>query len=153
MLYALSLPSTRTRRNTGCVMLLVWLFAMASRAVNVCLLEPPGVQDHASPLPQLSAADTTAGMSEVTAEGLTHDHDDADSGPIKASCLKACDEGCHALLKHPSSFDWAQPGLAPLVAAVWAAAAHLAPAFGQAHDFQLPERGPLIRVRFSRLLL
>ena len=103
-----SLPNTRTRRNTACAMLFVWLFALAS-------------------------------------------------GLAKESCLKACGDGSQTLLKHASSVDLADPELASFVAAAWAAAwgaeVHVAPAPGRAHDFRLPERGPPIRVLFSRLAL
>ena len=156
-----SLPNRRTRRNTACAMLFVWLFALASGVANACLLEPHGVHDHGSPLSHLSASGTTPGLAGNHAQGLAHDDGNSDSGPgsehgpapAKESCLKACDEGSQSLLKHAYSFDFADPGLAPLMAAAWAAEVHLAPASGRPHDFRLPERGPPIRVLFSRLAL
>ncbi|MEP6876932.1 MAG: hypothetical protein ABI887_21440 [Burkholderiales bacterium] len=148
-----SLPNIRTRRNTACAMLFVWLFALASGVANACLLEPHGVHDHGSPLSHPSASGTTLGMAGDHAQGLAHDDGASDPGPTKESCLKACDEGSQSLLKHAYSFDFADPGLAPLVAAAWAAEVHLAPASGRLHDFRLPERGPPIRVLFSRLAL
>ena len=48
-----SLPNSRTRRNTACAMLFVWLFALASGVANACLLEPRGVHDHGSRLSHL----------------------------------------------------------------------------------------------------
>ena len=160
-----SLPSSRTRRNTACAMLFVWLFALASGVVNACLLEPHGVHDHGSPLSHLFASGTTPGWAGDLAQSLAHDDGDFDPGPgpgprpapgpgpAKESCLKACDEGSQSLLKHAYGFDFADPGLAPFVAAAWAAEVHLAPALGRPHDFRLPERGPPIRVLFSRLAL
>ena len=152
-----SLPNSRTRRNTACAMLFVWLFALASGVANACLLEPHGAHDHGSPLSHLSASGTTLGLAGDHAQGFAHDDGDSDPGPgpapAKESCLKACDDGSHSLLKQAYSFDLADPGLAPLVAAAWAAEVHLAPASGRPHDFQLPERGPPVRVRFSRLAL
>ena len=148
-----SLPNTRSRRNTAGAMLFVWLFALASGLANACLLEPHGAHDHGSPLPHLSASGTTLGIAGDHAEGLTHDDGDSNTGPAKESCLRACDDGSQTLLKHASSFDLADPGLAPFVAAAWAPGANLAPAPGLAHDFRLPERGPPIRVLFSRLAL
>ena len=134
-------------------MLFVWLFALASGVANACLLEPHGIHDHGSPLAHLSATGTPPGVAGNHAEGLTHDDGDSDTGPVKKSCLKACDDGSQSLLKHASSFDVADPGLAPFVSAAWAVEVRFAPAAGRAHDFRLPERGPPIRVLFSRLAL
>ena len=152
-----SLPNRRTRRNTACAILFVWLFALASGVANACLLEPHSVHDHGSPLSHLFASGTTLGLAGDHAQGLAHDDGDSDSdpgpGPAKESCLKACDEGSQSLLKHAYSIDFADPGLAPLVATAWAAKVHLSRASGRPHDFRLPERGPPIRVLLSRLAL
>ena len=150
-----SLPNRRTRRNTACAMLFVWLFALASGVANACLLEPHGVHDHGSPLSHLSASGTTPGLAGDHAQGLAHDDGDSDpgAGPAKESCLKACDDGSQSLLKHAYGFDFPDPGLTPFVAAAWAAEVQVAPASGRAHDFRLPERGPPLRVLFSRLAL
>ena len=138
-------------------MLFAWLFALASGVANACLLEPHGVHDHGSPLSHLSASGTTLSLAGDHAQSPAHEDADSDSGPGPApsreSCLKACDEGSQSLLKHAYSFDLADPGLAPLVAAAWVAEVDLAPASGRRHDFRLPERGPPIRVLFSRLAL
>ena len=147
------LPNTRTRRNTACAMLCVWLFAQASGLANACLLEPHRVRDHGSALSHPSATGAAPGMAGGHAEGLTHDDGDTDTGRAKVACLKACDDGSQTLRKHASSVDLADPGLAPFVAAAWAAEVHIAPAPGRAPDFRLPERGPPIRVLFSRLAL
>ena len=148
-----SLPTTRTRRNTACAIVFVWLFALASGVANACLLEAHGVRDHGSALWHPSATGTTPGMAGEHAEGFTHDDGNSDTGPAKESCLKACDDGSQTLPKHASSFDLADPGLAPFVAAAWAAEVHVAPALGRARDFRLPQRAPPIRVLFSRLAL
>ena len=150
-----SLPNSRTRRNTACAMLFVWLFALASGVANACLLEPHGIHDHGSPLSHLFASGTTPGLAGDHAQGLAHDDGDSDpgAGPAKESCLKACDDGSQSLLKHAYSFDFPDPGLTPFVTAAWAAEVQVAPASGRAHDFRLPERGPPLRVLFSRLAL
>ena len=148
-----SLPNSRTRRNTACAMLFVWLFALASGVANACLLEPHGVDNHRPALSHLSASDTKPGLAGDHAQGLAHDDGESGPAPAKESCLKACDEGSQSLLKHACSFDFADPGLAPLVAAAWVAEVHLAPASGLPQHFRLPERGPPIRVLFSRLAL
>ena len=147
------LPNNRTRRNTACTMLLVWLFALASGLANACLLEAHGVRDHGSALLQPSGTGTSPGMAGGHAEGLTYGDADADTRLAKVSCLKACDDSSQTLLKHVSSVDLADPGLAPVVAAAWAAEVRTAAALGRAHDFRLLERAPPIRVLFSRLAL
>jgi len=147
------LPNNRTRRNAACAMLFVWLFALASGLVNACVLEAHGARGHGSALSQSFATDTAPGMAGGHAEGLTHDDADADTGLAKVSCLKTCDDSFQTLLKHASCVDLADPGLAPFVAAACAAEVHIAAAPGRAHDFRLPERGPPIRVLFSRLAL
>lgn len=148
-----SLPNTRTRRKTAFVMLFVWLFALASGLANACLLEARGAHDHGSPLAHPSTTGTALGSAGDHAAGLLHDDGDSDPASAKESCLKACDDGSQSLLKYASSVDLADPELAPFVAAAWAADVHVAPAPGRAHDFRLPERGPPIRVLFSRLAL
>jgi len=157
MLNMPSLPNTRTRRNTAFAMLLVWLFALASGLANACLLEPNGVRDHGSTRSHPAATGTAPGMAWGHGEALPHDGGDtgSDTGPAKESCLKACDDGSQTLLKHASSVDSAGPGLAQFVHAAWAAEEHVALGCApeRAHDFQLPERGPPIRVLFSRLAL
>ena len=148
-----TLPNTRTRRNAAYGMLFVWLFAMASGVANACLLDAHGTHDRASPQSHRSAAVATPGIAGDHAEGLTSDHSDSDTGPTKESCLRACDEGSQSLLKHSSGFDFADPALAPFVAVAWSDGMHVAPASSRAHDFRLPERGPPLRVLFSRLAL
>ena len=131
--------------------------ALASGVANACLLQPHGIHDHGSPLSHLSTSGTTPDMAGHHAQGLAHDDVASGPGPAPApaaeSCLRACDEGSQSLLKHASSFDLADPGLAPFGAAAWIAAVHLASASGRPHDFRLPERGPTIRVLISRLAL
>jgi len=111
-------------------MLFMWLFAMASGVANACLLEPHGVHDRGSPPSHLSNAGTTSGMAGERTEGLTHE--DGDTEPTKASCLKACDDGSQSLLKDSSNFELADPVVAPFVAAAWAVEAHIAPVSGRA---------------------
>ena len=148
-----SLPNTRTRRITACVMLFVWLFALASGVANACLLEPHGIHDHGSALSHLAPEGAAPGVAGQHAGGIGHDIDNSERLPSKESCVKACDEGSQSLLKHASSFELVDPGVAPFVAAAWAALVLVAPAAGRAHDFRLPESGPPIRVLFSRLTL
>lgn len=146
-------PNTFTRRHTACVMLVVWLFALASGLANACVLEPHGAQEYSfSPL-RTAHEDALRVVSGHHAESYTPDVGAADIESTKSSCLKACDEGSQTLLKHVSSFDLVDPGLASFVTAAWDVQVHRAAAPGQAHDFRLPERGPPVRVLFSRLAL
>jgi hypothetical protein len=153
MLNLRSLPNTRTRCHIAWAMLFVWLFALGSGVANACLLEPHGAHDHGTPLPHPSSDDAAVGIAGHHAEGVAHHDDDSHSMPTKESCLKACDEGHQSLLKHSSSFDLVDPGLALFVAVAWLADVYVTPASGRAHDFRFPERGPPIRVLFSRLAL
>lgn len=152
-----SLPNTNIRRHTACVMLFVWLFALASGVANACLLEPRAdhahADAHASQRSQLAPADGAIGVGGHHTESVARLDDDSHSMPSKESCLKACDAGSQSVLKHAASFDQVDPGLAHFVATAWTAQARIAPTTGRAADFRLPERGPPIRVLLSRLAL
>ena len=142
---------TRTKRNTAFAMLLVWLFAMASGVANACFLETH--EPHSTI--KVSAAET--GHSHSRAEpsdhlGATADHDE-DPGSTNESCLKACDDGTHTLLKAHAGVDHADPGLAPLVATLWAGLPLVVPALRRLDDLAIPLVGPPFRVRYSRLVL
>ncbi len=148
-------------------MLFVWLFAWVSGVANACLLDPQ--RDHAQGLQQSQVTPEAAamGVDGHHTEGVvhhtqrvaphavgvaTHD-DDSDSMPSKESCLKACDAGSQSVLKHAASFDLVDPGLPHIVTAAWTAPTRMAPTPGREADFRLPDRGPPIRVLFSRLAL
>lgn len=150
-----SLPHTRTRRKTACAMLFVWLFALASGLANACMLQPHGIRDYQATLSQPSATGSMLGSAEHEAERPTGGNGDSNTGLAKQSCLKVCDEGSQTLLKHASSVDLVDPGLAPFVVAAWPAEAHIShgSALARAHDFLLPKRGPPTRFLFSRLSL
>ena len=148
-----SLPNAHTRRITACAMLFVWLFALASGVANACLVEPRGHQTDGSTHLQVSATSETPTWEGLHAEGNFHDDNDSNGGTTKELCLRACDDGSQSLLKHSSSFDLADPGQAPFMVTAWAAEVQLAPASVRARDFRLPERGPPVRVLFSRLAL
>lgn len=132
------------------MVLLVWLFALASGVANACLLEARETHSHVA----------TAGSSETThapAVLLDHaravaDHDD-DSHTFKAPCLKACDDGSHSLPKPDLTVVQADPGPAPLLALLWTAATPVVPALRRMDDMQPATPGLPIRVRYSRLAL
>ena len=140
---------TRTQRNTAFAMLVVWLFAMASGITNACFLQPP----EAHSTSKLSAAITShAHDGPSDHSGASADHHEV-SDRSKESCLKACDEGTHTLLKAQSGVDQADPGPAPLIATLWTGSLQVVSAPHRVDDWAVPIGGPPLRVRYSRLVL
>ncbi len=74
----------RTKRHTAFVVLLVWLFALASGVANACLLQTPELPSTAQHGPEAATTQVPA-HSDGHPGGSAH-HDDADS--TKESCLK-----------------------------------------------------------------
>lgn len=142
---------TRTKRNTAFAMLLVWLFAMASGVANACVLETH--EPHSTI--KASAAETGHSHSHAGPSdhpGATAGHDEG-PGSTNESCVKACDDGTHTLLKAHAGADHADPGLAPLVATLWTGLPLVDSALRRLDDLETPLFGPPFRVRYSRLLL
>ena len=124
--------NTRIKRNTAFVVLLVWLFALASSVANACFLETHEPHSRAA---KASAPPTTHAAAEVLAQrGSNAGHAD-DSDSSKESCLKVCDDGTHTLAKAYSDFDHNDPGPAPLVTTLWTGSLHVVSALqiGRAH--------------------
>ncbi len=142
--------NTRAKRNTASVVLLVWLFALASSVANACFMETD--EPHA-----MAAKNAAATTSQAPAELLAQLGNDAghhdDSDGTKESCLKVCDDGTRTLPKASSGVDHNAPGLAPLVATLWTASQHVVSAPRRAADLAMPIVGPPLRVRYSRLAL
>lgn len=142
--------NTRARRNSACMVLLVWLFALASGVANACLLEAREAHAHVA----------TAGFSEAVQApalwtghaGAVADHDD-DALADKAPCQKVCDEGSHSLPKQDLTVAQTDPGPAPLLAVLWTAATPVISTSARMDDVQpaIPELP--VRVRYSRLAL
>ena len=141
---------TRIKRNTAFVVLLVWLFALASGIANACLLAAP--EPHAMAAKGSPATTTQAPAEWVAHPGASTGHHD-DSGSTKESCLKVCDAGTHTLLKAYSGIEHIDPGPAPLVATLWTGLPHVGSALGRPDDLALAIVGPPLRVRYSRLVL
>jgi hypothetical protein len=118
---------TRTKRITTWVLLMVWVFALASGVANACLLE--------SPAHHISA--------------VQEDHSNAS----RESCLKVCDEGAQALPKAFSIVDHVDPGWAPWFSTLWTASSQSASYPGRAIGATVPIVGLPLRVRYSRLAL
>ena len=145
--------NSRNRRHTAWMMLLVWLFTLASGAANACVLEVRGSHSHGAPAAHLSAMGVGLETAAGHAAGSAHDEHDTDTEPTKDSCLKACDAGSQSLLKQPPSLDSPHLALAPFTTTAWAAELDVSTLVGRAHDLRLPEHGPPVRVLFSRLAL
>lgn len=145
--------NSHTRRHTALMMLLVWLFTLASGAANACVLEERGSHSHGAPAVHLSAADAALETAPGHAAGTAHDEPDTDTEPTKESCLKACDAGSQSLLKQPPSLDSPHLELARFAVTAWATEPRASTLVGWAHDLRLSEHGPPVRVLFSRLAL
>jgi hypothetical protein len=140
-----------TRRSTTIVILLVWLFAVASGVANACVLEATehhhgSTEDHTSTL--RADSEWASGQSEADAIPI---HSSSD--PSKAPCQRVCDDGVQTLLKHPSGIDLTDCGQAPFVSIVWSLSAQPISDADGIGDLSLPAAGPPIRVLFSRLAL
>lgn len=141
---------TRTKRNTALVVLLVWLFALASSVANACFLESYEPQSRAA---KNSEASTSRAPAELLAQpGADAGHHDDPDG-TKESCLKVCDDGTRTLPKAYASVDHNDPGPAPLVAALWTGSPGVVSAPRRLDDLAIPIVGPPLRVRYSRLAL
>ncbi len=142
--------NTRARRNTAFVVLLVWLFALASGVANACLLEARGTHSHV-------AAAGSSGTEHAPAvspghAGAVAGHDDGSRG-AKAACEKVCSEGSQSLVTPDLRVVQVDFGPVPFVAVLWTPAAPVVLASGPMDDIQPIRGGPPIRVRFSRLAL
>ncbi|MCY7369410.1 MAG: hypothetical protein LH479_00680 [Polaromonas sp.] len=142
--------TTLIRRNTALVMLLMWLFALASGVANACLLEA-----HMTHAPVALAGSSEVEHAPVpwSAHSVTvAEHDDA-SHPAKMPCLKVCDEGSRALQKQDLTIIHAEPGPATLVAVLWITSDDAAPLPRRMDTMQPVAPDRPIRVRYSRLAL
>ncbi len=141
---------TRTKRHTACVVLLVWLFALASSVANACFLETD--QPHARAAEKTAATTVQASAGPHAQSGTDAGHHDGSDG-TKESCLKVCDDGTHTLPKAYAGVDHNDPGPAPLVATLWTEAPNVVSAPRRLDDLAIPIVGPPLRVRYSRLAL
>lgn len=132
--------NSRTRRLTARGMLIVWLFTLASGAVNACVQEARGghSQDHGAPAVHLSATGVELETAPGHAAGTARDEHDTGAESTNKSCLKACDAGSQSLLKQPSSLDSPHLERAPFAVTVWAAESDDSTLVDRAHDLQIP---------------
>ncbi|WP_049763646.1 hypothetical protein [Polaromonas naphthalenivorans] len=143
--------NTRAKRSTAFMVLLVWLFALASGLANACLLQAQETHSHGIATAEFS------GIAHAPAPWPAHagavaSHGD-DSHASTAPCLKVCDEGSRSVPKPDLKVAQTDPGPAPLLVVLWTAAAPVVPALGQMDDMQPATPGLPLRVRYSRLAL
>ena len=141
--------TTRANRSTAFVVLLVWLFALASGVANACLMEPPEGHSNALraalPKPIDAPAELVGHLGSVAGYH-------ADSDTSRQSCLKVCDDGAN-LLNAYTQVDQIDPGPAPFVATLWSASTRVVSAPRRLVELQLPIVGPPLRVRYAGLAL
>ena len=152
---------SRSKRPTALVVLLLWLFALASGVANACLLETPGLHSSSHSNPH---ANPHANAAQAPAHEASHAHPqppgdranaagNSDPDASKQACLKACDDGTRTAPKAYASVEQVDPGPPPLVTTLWVARAHAAPAPDRLEVLAVPIVGPPLRVRYSRLAL
>ncbi len=124
------------------MVLLAWLFAVASGVANACLLEAG--ETHSQVVIALS-------FGPAHAQTVAGDGDDSHN--LKAPCLKVCDDGTRSFPKQDPTVAQTDPGPAPIVLVLWGAVAPIIPTLRQM-DVVQPARPELpIRFRFSRLTI
>lgn len=144
--------NTRARRNTAFMVLMVWLFALASGVANACLLEARQTHSH------IAAATSSKGAAHASVIVPGHTGADGvgvgvDESHFKAPCLKVCDDGTRSFPKQDSTVVQTDPGPAPLLVVLRGAVAPVVPMLCQV-DVEPPATPELsIRVRFSRLTI
>ena len=141
-----SIFNNRAKRHTALMVLLVWMFALASGVANACLLEARETHSHAA----------EAGFSEAAASAILPGHtgavaDGIDESHFKAPCLKVCDDGSRAFPKQDSTVAQTDPGPALVVLVLWNTAPPVIPMLRQMDVEQSDTSELPIRVRFSRL--
>ena len=145
------LSNTLIRRNTACVMLLIWAFALASGVANACLFDAHEAHSHASAAGQAEPDHVHAALTAHPPGSV--DHDD-ESGTSRPACLKFCGEDSKFLPKQHFGPDTTDPGQAPLVAVLWVATMHDVPV-AAARPEGLLRRAPdlPLRVQYARMAL
>lgn len=139
------------RRKTAFLLLLAWLFALASGVANACLLEARTVHPHAMAAPPVAGPVPSASAGLAYA-GADH-HDDGPLDSPKAPCLKVCDDSTRSLPKQHGTVDQVDPGAPLLVAVLWTGAAPVIHGPNRLDALQPAPAGPPMRIRFARLAL
>ena len=141
---------TRANRNTAFMVLLVWLFALASGVANACLLEARQTHSHVATAASSEAAAHASvifpGHTGAVVDGVGESH-------FKAPCLKVCDDGTRSFPKQDSTVAQNDAGPAPLVQVLWGKVAPSIPTPRHMDALQPATPELPIRVRFSRLAI
>lgn len=132
-------------------MLLAWTIALVSGVANGCLLEVRDTNHEGFAVAHSAASDV--GHKSPTGNELTLASHHSGSDGTKAPCLKVCDEVSQGLLQVNSIVDPADPGHAPIVTVLRAAAIPAISAPRRGNDLWPPPLGLPLRLRFSRLAL
>ncbi len=142
--------NTRTRHPTVFAVLLVWLFAVGAGWANACVLQDRNT--HVDGRSVDAARDIQAPVISAGHVGVVAAHD-GPSDSQKASCLKVCDQRSLSMVKAPTAFDLADPGMAPPVAIIWTAHATAPPVTGSTRELSPRLPGLPLRIRYTRLAL
>ena len=141
----------RALRHTAFMVLLAWLFALASGVANACLLEPTPNPFHVGSAGPFGKAGSPVQLG-VHAEhgGVGHGHAVDTS---RAPCLKVCNDATQSLTKPQSGIDQTDPGPPANVTVLWAATVPLVLLSHRMAEVRPVTLGPPIRLRYPRLLL
>ena len=138
------------KRGTAFMVLLVWLFAVASATANACgvgLPSSPGNEAHAP-----HAGSSNAPHASVAAQlGASSDHD-CHTEVSKTACLKICEDASNSLLQQePKSAGFDEDLALVAIGRVLASPPVSSPA--RTVHLRPPEGTLPVRIRFSRLTL
>ena len=138
----------RSKRNTAFMVLLVWLFAVASGVANACVLKAHDAHSNVETVDAAHADRASAGHVVAVAD---HGSDEVDVS--KAPCLKVCEDVRQLLIKQQTSLDIGERGSAFLVSVLWTTVIPVVTFPAQRDGIQPTAHGPPVRVRYSRLTL
>lgn len=141
--------SRRRMRHTAFIVLLAWLFAVASGVANACLLHSPHHDLHISAA-AASVADVPTYLAADAGDIAAHSDDVHTYSP---PCQKVCDDTPQSLPTALSVVDQTNPGLSSPIALLWSATAPIAAGSRRTTKMQpaMPELP--IRLRYTRLAL
>ena len=139
--------NSRTKRNSAFVVLVVWLFALASGVANACLVQAREMQANGSVPAHSSPARNGHAIPTVHVAAIAQHEPGLEAS--KSQCLKVCDDGSQSLQKQKAGLDLTHPGLAPLLAVAWSTATPVVSALGLAVFHRPPAPGLPISVRLT----
>ena len=145
------LSNISAKRDAAFLVLLVWLFALASGMVNACLLEVRQTHSHVAATASFDAAQMSVILPGHA--GAVADETGVGESHFKAPCLKVCDDSSRSFPNQVLTVAHTDPGPALLVLVLWSTTAPDVPALGQIDDEQPAAPGLPVRVRFSRLAI